>query len=207
MAKLDHLFDSARGKLGNLVFYKVGGSGRVRMRAAHFRDQKSPAQLAQRQRLQVANVFLKPFRELIRITFAAEAVGRSAMQAAQSFNMRNALAGEYPDIHVEKTKARLSRGPLPVPVSASLTVQPEGLLIEWVNGGEAAGPRAYDTLVVIALSAEKGRSDYRFTEARRSDGRYVWKSALSGGNDDIWIAFRDKGQTEFSDSVYLLPQG
>jgi hypothetical protein len=203
MATIDNLFESGRGKLGNLVFYKVGNQGRVRTRAAHFRDRKSPKQLAQRQRMQVALGFLKPFSNLIRITYAAEAVGRSAMQAAQSYNMRNALAGEYPDIYVDKSKALLRRGPLPLPVSPTLTALTEGLLIEWENGSEATGRHLHDNLVVMVKSPEKENVDFRFTEARRSDSHYMWKPALPEGNVDVWIAFRDPGQTEMSDSMYL----
>jgi len=204
MATIQNLFDSGKGKLGNLVFYKVGGQGRVRTQAEHFHDRKSPAQLAQRQRLQVTTSFLKPFRDIIRITFAAEANGRSAVHAARAYNMRNALTGEYPDISVEKSRALLSRGPLPVPVNAAVSAQPEGLLIEWDNSADAASHHPYDTLVVMALSAETGRSDYLFTEARRSDGRYLWKTALPIGNalPDVWITFRNRQETEMSNSMY-----
>jgi hypothetical protein len=203
MAIIENLFESGRGKLGNLVFYKVGGQGRVRTRATHFRDRKSLKQLAQRQRLQVVMGFLKPFSKLIRITFAAEAVGRSAMQAAQSYNMRNALAGEYPDIYMDNSRTLLSRGSLPLPESAKLTVTTEGLLIEWENGAEATGHHPYDNLLVMAKSSETSYTDFRFTEARRSDNHYMWKPALPEGNVDVWIAFRDQGQTVMSDSMFL----
>lgn len=202
MARLDNLFEISRGKLGNLVFYEVGGTGRIRTRAGHFRDKKSPKQLAQRQKLQVSIAFLKPFSKLLRITYAAEAVGRSAMQAAVSFNMRDALAGEYPDIFMEKSKVQLSRGPLPLPLRATAATEAEGLLIEWENGDEAAGSRTTDTLVVMTFSSETGQADYRFTETCRRDGRYVWKPALPDGMIDVWIAFRNREQTEFSDSLW-----
>jgi hypothetical protein len=203
MANIDHLFDSGRGKLGNLVFYKVGGSGRVRTRAAHFRDCKSPAQLAQRQRMQSVNSFLNPFSGLIRITFSHEALGRTAFQAAQSYNMRYAISGEYPDIYVDKSRALLSRGPLPLPESAHVSAQPEGLLIEWENGSEIAARNLSDTLVVMALSADTTYIDYGFINIRRSDGRYMWKPALPAGTVDVWIAFRNQGQTEISNSMWL----
>jgi hypothetical protein len=205
MATINHLFDSGQGKLGNLVLYKVGGQGRVRTRADHFHDRRSPAQLAQRQRMQVVNSFLKPFRDLIRITFAAEAVGRSAVHEARAYHMRNALTGEYPDITVEKSRALLSRGPLPVPVGAKVSVQEEGLLIEWENDPVAGRQHPHDTLVVMALWAEKGYADYSFTGVRRSEGRYVWETALTSGNGnlpDVWIAFRNRQETEMSDSLY-----
>ena len=203
MATINNLFDSGQGKLGNLVLYKVGGQGRVRTRAGHFRDRKSPAQLAQRQRMQVVNHFLKPFRDLIRITFAAEAMGGSAVHAARSYNMRHALTGEYPDIAIDKSRALLSRGPLPLPVGAKASPQPEGLLIEWENGAEAAGQLPSDTLVVMALSPGNGTVDYRFTGVRRSDGCYLWKPSLPQENLDIWIAFRNRKETEMSESLFL----
>ena len=205
MATIDHLFDSGRGKLGNLVFYKVGGRGRVRTRPARYRDRKSPAQLAQRQRLQVVLDFLKPFSNLIRITFKEEAVGRSAMQAAQSYLMRNALEGEYPQIYVDKSKALLCRGPLPGPVSATVTARPDGLLVEWENEAQTAARHPHDTLLVMALLTDTGVAAYRFTEARRSDGRYLWTSGWPDGPRDVWIAFRNPGETHMSDSFYIAP--
>lgn len=206
MAIIENLFDSGRGMIGNLVFYKLNGRGVVRARPQRYRDKKSPKQLAQRQRLQVMNDFLRPFNKLVRVTFASEAVGRSALQAAQSHNMKHALTGEFPAIHVDYGRALLSRGPLPLPAGASAEAHPEGLLIRWENGSEAAGSAAYDTLVVMALSEKTGYCDYKFTEARRRDGQYVWKVALPVSQEvlpAVWIAFRKEEMTLMSDSMYV----
>ena len=203
MATIDNLFDSGRGRLGNLVFYRMNGMNIVRTKPAHFHDSKSPAQLAQRQRMKVVNDFLKPFLQLIRITFPPQKAGRTARSESQSYIMRHALAGEYPGMYVDKSKALLSRGPLPVPVSAKVTAHPDGVLIEWENGSEAAGPRVHDTLLVVAQDAKTGSANYRFTEARRADGRYVWKPVPASGQVAVWIAFRNQAQTEMSDSLYV----
>jgi hypothetical protein len=201
MSRIDNLFDSGSGKLGNLVFFRRLDKTYVRMRPERYRDRKSPAQLAQRQRMQAVNSFLKPFRGLIRITFAPEALGRTALHAAQSYNMRHALAGEYPDIHVDMNKVLLSTGPLPLPVDVSVSAQPDGLLIEWQNGGEAVGDRHYDTLVMMGYSQSAETADYKFTEVYRKEGRYLWKPALPLKENElpvVWIAFRNLVQTEMS---------
>lgn len=203
MAIIDNLFDNGRGRLGNLVVYRLNGQGIVRTKPAHYSDRKSPAQLAQRQRLQAVNGFLNPFSDLLKLTFPAEKPGRTARAEAQSYTMRNAVAGEYPDIYVDKSRALLSRGPLPTAVSATVTARPDGLLIEWQNGAAAKGSRASDTIVVMALSGQTGQTAYRFTDTRRSEGRYVWNPALSDGPLAVWIAFRNQGQTEMSDSLYV----
>ncbi len=205
MAEINHLFSGGRGKMGNLVFYQMNGKTIVRTKPAHFSDKKTPAQLAQRQRMQVINGFLNPFRELIRTTFAAEAEGRSALQAAQSYNMRNALTGEYPDIMVDKNKALLSQGILPLPKSASVAAKPEGLLITWENSDETATATAGDTLLVIALF-KAGNCRYQFTEARRADGQYLWKLPQTIDENalpDVWIAFQDRKRTALSPSLYI----
>ncbi len=206
MSRLEDLFDGGHGKLGNLVFFKRHGKSYVRTKPASYKDRKSPKQLAQRQRLQVVNSFLRNFSVPLKVTFASEAVGRSALQAAHSFNMRNALAGEYPDIYVDRGRVQLSSGPLPLPEKASLSVQDEGLLIEWNNGEEASGNAKTDTLVVLALTKNADSSDYQFTGVKRSEGKYVWKPAFPVSADelpDVWIAFRNREMTGMSNSKWL----
>lgn len=206
MARVDNLFDIGRGKLGNLVFYRMNGRGIVRTKPEHFSDRKSPAQLAQRQRLQVVNKFLRPFRNLIRLTYAADVEGRTARAAAMSSIMRNALEGEYPNIYVDSSKALLSKGSLPLPVNASVEAHPEGLLIRWENAEEAAGKAAHDTLVVIALFNNTLEADYQITGVQRTAGQYLWrmsKQLQEGSMPDVWIAFRNTVMTEMSDSMYV----
>jgi hypothetical protein len=104
MAIIDNLFDAGRGRLGNMVVYKMNGMNIIRTKPERYRDSKSPAQLAQRQRLQAVNEFLNPFSKLLKLTFPAEKPGQTARSEAQSYNMRNALAGEYPGIYVIRAK-------------------------------------------------------------------------------------------------------
>jgi hypothetical protein len=207
MAKLDNLLEGGQGSLGNLVFYKMHGRNYVRTKPEQYRDKKSPAQLAQRQRLQTVISFLRPFKDVLRITFASGAVGRSAIQAAQSYNMRNALEGEYPDIKIDKSKVLLSSGSQPLPSGASVSAHPDGLLIEWKNGEEATGSAASDTLIVIAFAASAERIDYKFTDTSRSEGRFVWNTKLNVSEvalPDVWIAFRSRQMTKMSDSLYAI---
>lgn len=179
--------------------------GIVRTRPEHFKDKKSPRQLAQRQRMQVVNSFLKPFQQLIRITWATEAGNQSVWHAAFRHIVRESLEGDYPEIHVDKRKALLSKGPLPLPEKVWVEPHEEGLRIRWENGPEARGNAARDTLLVVAYTEKTGYIDFRFTEASRADSEYVWKLALEFSEDalpDVWIAFRNKEQTQLSDSMY-----
>lgn len=205
MARINNLFDSGQGKLGNLVFYKVKGQGIVRTKPEHFRDKKSTAQLLQRKKLQVVNEFIGHFNGLIRKTYQPEDEKRSSRSEAFSYNMRNALKGVYPDIYIDKQKVLLSKGPLPLPVSVELTSHPEGLLIRWKNGEEAIGKTAGDTLVLMLLDENTKYCDYKFTDVSRTAGEYVWKLSTPPPYDtlpDVWIAFRNRQETQMSNSMY-----
>src|SRR5690554_4677005 len=192
MAVIENLFNSGRGRLGNLVFYKMNGQGIVRTKPAQYKDRKSPAQLAQRQRLQVVNRFLKPFSALLKITFPPETTGRTARTEAFSYIMRNALTGDYPIICIDKSKVLLCRGPLPLPERVTVTAQSDGLLIEWENGSKVTGSRAGDTLILMAYSEVSGMADFRFTDTCRTAETYLWKPALPEADLDVWIAFRNR---------------
>ena len=201
MSQIDNLFDGGKGSLGNLVFFRRHGKNYVRTKPVRFRDRKSPAQLAQRQRMQVVNRLLKPFSGLVRISFAPEALGHTSLHEAQSFNMRHALAGAYPEIHADMSRVLLSTGPLPVPEGGAVSVHPGGLLIEWVNSDGVLARHSFDTLVVMAYSEKTGHGDYKFTEVYRKEGSYVWNPALPLQINElpvVWIAFRNREQTEMS---------
>ncbi len=200
---MDNLFDTVQGSMGQLVFYQMNGQNYVRTRPVRFTDRKSPGQLAQRQRMKVVNRFLKPFGGLIRTTFASQAQGRTAIQAALSYNLKHAPAGAYPDIRIDPARVVLSKGPLPLPVNASVNHHPEGLLIGWENGAEGA---ANDTLVVMASWGDGHWSEYRFTDTLRKKGTYLWQTVQQVQEEalpQVWIAFRNDAMTQMSDSLYV----
>lgn len=207
MARINHLFDSGQGKLGNLVFYKVNGQGIVRTKPEHFRDKKSPAQLSQRQRLKVINGFLSHFNGLIKKTFQPGTENRSARAEALSYNLRNGTTGEYPEIKIDKQKVLLSHGPLLLPVGVEVHQHPDGLLIQWNNGDETLGNPGRDTLVLMLLDEITNHCEYKFTDVPRSVGEYVWKLSSPLPEDqlpDVWIAFRNRDETLTSNSMYAV---
>lgn len=206
MARIGNLLDGGQGVLGNMILYRMNGKNYIRQRPKRINDKKSPAQLAQRQRMQVMISFLRKFSEPIRFTFASEAVGRTSWQAAQSYNLRHALTGDYPDFRIDNGKALLSRGPLPLPESCSVAVHPEGFQVQWINGPETDGKSGGDYLVVIVLFPGATTCNYFFTETRRFAEQYVWKTNRPVTQDtlpDVWIAFRNVRMTQWSDSRWV----
>ena len=205
MARInDSFLSGAGGKLGPLVIYTMNGRTFVRQQPNSYHDAKSILQLNQRQRFQVVNAFLRPFKRLVRITFAGEAKGRVAYNVAKSYNLKNACINFYPDVAINPEKALLSKGPLPLPNRVYCTPESNGVLIEWNNKPAWGNPK--DTLLVISATTDFIYGDYSFTETTRSTGRYFY--TLSHFNQKteeiyIWIAFQNPEKNKMSNSLYI----
>lgn len=207
MAKLgDNIMGAGKGKVGDVVLYNMHGKSFMRAKPSKYTDRKSEAQLAQRAKMQTVTGFMSPFKELIRKTYAGEAVGRAPYHAAKSQIMQNAVQGSYPDFSINKEAALLSKGPLPVPQQVSASIQDGGLLVEWTNAKEDEKLHSRDTLLVIAQNPNTGDIEYLFTGARRTAKSFKWEINMPVSQDDLpdlWVAFRSNDETEMSDSFFV----
>ncbi len=204
MARLKtNILDAATGKIGNVVVYEMYGKTYIRSKPSGYKDKQSIAQLAQRQKMTLTNAFLRPFKELIKVTFAHEAIGRSAFHAAKSFNLKNAIEGTYPDQIISPEKAVLSTGSILLPENVLLTKKEDGLFFEW-NPSYHPHASHLDTLVVMARERERHFVKYRVTGAQRSDQSYFWPMDLfKYGTIDVWIAYRSHKEDDMSETLYL----
>lgn len=89
----------------------------------------APAQHSQPMRIRLVMKFLAPFNGCLKIGFAAYASDRSACSAAMSYNLRQAIAGECPDLAVDPKKALLNRGKLPLTQGVALAFAHQKLFI------------------------------------------------------------------------------
>jgi len=201
----NHLLRDLSGSIANLVFYQVDGETYVRTRPVTYKDRQSPAQLAQRQRIQVVNRFLTPFKKVLRQTFMLADRERQAYSNATSYNMKHGLTGSYPHLNIDKTKARLSMGPLGLPATATIKQVGDGFLMEWDPAPTNAHCAADDTFLFFATHPYYPQAYYHFTGVRRSEGHFLWNRNLFEGHakPDVWIAFRNAAETLVSDSWYL----
>ncbi|TLX66413.1 hypothetical protein E9993_23425, partial [Labilibacter sediminis] len=177
MARIDNkLLKDAKGSYADAVIYTMDGQTYVRSKPAQYKDRKSIKQLVQRQKMTLVNDFLRPFSELIKLTFAMEAEGKRMFAKAQSYNLKNGLSGIYPDQKIDKAKALLSKGSLLLPAEAKVTLTPDGLLFTWSTETEPEYAHANDTLLVIIRRSDSLASDYSFTGVKRCEGSFLWKA-------------------------------
>ncbi len=191
---------SVSGKVGSVVYYSMYGKDYVRSLPDIRKDKPTPAKLRQRQRLSLVTAFLQPFKDLVRITFAHNTVGRSPYHTAQSLNMKNAISGdEYPNQEIDFSKVILSAGNLELPKKISVKRKDNGLFFEWSDYDKGN----LDTLVVIFFDKYTNYAEYQFTGVAKYKNSFLWDVDLDDKEVAVWIAFRKLEETDMSASMYL----
>jgi len=201
MAKYNNILEGSSGKVGKVITYQMYGKSYLRSMPGYYTDKKSLRQLAQRQKMQLINTFLGPFKDVLKITYKSLAVGRSAYQAAKSYNLLNGIRGEYPEQLIDYSKALISVGDVPLPDLISFKHTDEGILVNWKDDEKG---NLTDTLMLVANMRGQYNTVYKHTGAERREGVCLWKQDFRGRDVyDIWVIFRDCKERAYSNSLYL----
>ena len=160
-----------KGKVGNVVGSTWKGTGVMRIRAASIKNPNTERQQAQRQRFGLVGRFLQAHRYLINIGFKAYSPGITAGNAAMSYNLANAISGEFPEQAVDMTKVQISRGTLaPLTAPEITSSSPATLEVAWSNNSGMSNANETDHLSVSCYDADSGEAVYFLNCASRADG-------------------------------------
>ena len=117
------------GKVGTLIYYMRNGVSCVRSAPKPRIDSPSPAQQAQRARMKLAAQFLAPLIPVLDDTFKpGNRKKLSGPNWATKQLLQDAIAGEYPDLHVRAERVLVSCGTLPPLRNTALAPGKDGLL-------------------------------------------------------------------------------
>lgn len=201
------ILGSFSGAVGNIIGATWNGIPYMRSKPAQVNDRNSEKQRAQRQRFQLIMRFLRKARPVIEVGFANGAAYQTPLNRAASYNLRNAIAGEYPDQEIDYTRLFLARGDLTPPDQASVESTAAGeVTYTWADNSESGSAQPDDTAIVFAYSPEKEEVVYRVEgAAERQDGSYTLNlpSGLQGEAVECYLAFVAPDNRIASDSMYL----
>ncbi|WP_342331328.1 DUF6266 family protein [Pedobacter sp. FW305-3-2-15-E-R2A2] len=198
-------FGCPNGKIGNMVYYMLKGQPVCRL----IGEQGEPSikQLANYQAMKVTMVLIKQMKEFITNSFELEARGtvKNAHNLAVSYNKKQALQGEYPNISVDYNKVVLSYGELPGARDFSISKTETGLIINW-NPESYAGGHDGDDILMIQLYyplIKKGRS---LLNASRRDSAQVFipiEESMIQQPIEAYACFKSADGRQISNSIYL----
>ena len=190
------------GKVGKLVSYILNGQVVTRT-IGHKRTKHSKDQLANYQAMAVTMKLLKPMTTFINSSFEIEARGtvKNQHNLATSYNKKQALKGEYPDIRVDYSKVVLSYGNLPVAENLKMVKTETGLQISWDTGDG----KPHDMVMILICHPLKGLSSGSINACRRDAGAHFFAISEEDLSQqlEVYICFKSADGKQISNSVYL----
>jgi len=137
------------GKVGNVVGSTWKGKSVMKIRPATVTNPNTERQQNQRSRFGLVGRFLQAHRNLIRIGFRAYTKDMTASNAAMSYNLANAVSGQFPDLSMDFSKVRISMGTLaPVSGVAVASESAASVTLNWLDNSQANNAHESDQLVV-----------------------------------------------------------
>ena len=119
------------GKVGNVVGASWKGIDYIRSLPASVKNPRTQGQVAQRTKFSTTMEFLRPLNQLINEGFRSASTGKlTAMNAAMSYNVKNAVKGELPDFEMDFERVLFSRGSLVGAATASANFLEESVVYD-----------------------------------------------------------------------------
>lgn len=193
------------GTIGPLETYIRKGVGIIRAKKHKSNKKRSELQLAGQMNLTVVNVFVDQLTEFVRFGFDLEAAPttQTANNLAKSYQMKNALKGEYPNVEMDYPKARLTSGTAKPADNPAVTVNEGHLTFTWDI--LSSWPDWTDMVMVVAYVPELKRARYDLSGAKRVKGTedLAIPSSWKGKVIETYISFRAADGKSIANSTYV----
>ena len=148
--------------------------------------------------------FVSPLTGLLNKTYMAVTVRMSCFNKALSYNMRNAIDGDYPAFTVNYSRVRLGSGDLLNAELLSTHSASEGMLtITWKDNSNEGSARASDQAFAAVYCPVRDSWESYFNGAKRNAGSYTLDAAEFSGNAvHAYIGFLSDEGRFVSTSLY-----
>jgi hypothetical protein len=200
------IFGGYRGKVGNLVSYKLLGKDVIRQ-VGVIKKPATVKQLACRQEMATVIKFLQPMIEFINMGFMLKAkqAKKYPHNMAVSYNKKNALKGSYPDIAIDYSKVLVTEGTLRRAQNPQVELVPEGLSFSWHAPANMEWPERTHMAMLMAYFPLLNRAEYCIAGARRFTGTDTLPltSDLTGAYMETYISFICVEDNAVANSVYI----
>lgn len=202
------LLGGLSGTIGPIIVAKWKGVFYVRSKPKLQRKTKktSPAKLAAQKKFSFANKFLALFSDYIVIGFKHLAIDQTEANAALAINYHTAIAGEYPDLYVDFSKLKLSKGSLPELFEPQFSYNNDQNKIDLIWEADTRRRAKYDDQVTLVVySEEQKRVGGKVGIALRRDRQCSFKIDFMRirGAIHLYLILTSLNRKAVSDTQYL----
>jgi len=174
--------------------------------AATVSNPQTEAQMNQRAKFSTVLKFLQPLTPFLRIGFKNEAIGKTAFNAAMSFNIQNAISGTYPAYEIDYSKALVSRGTLPAALNPEVTSTTAGeIKYTWADNSSDTNAMADDKALLVVYNPARWQAITVVDGNTRTGGSQTITLPANFSGDEVqcFIAFQNANQSVLSNSQFV----
>jgi len=195
------------GTLGGVTFcQQPDGSTTARDKAKKSDKPRTVGQLSTAMDTSLISTFFKQISYYIKVGFELETnLSLNANNIAAPYHRKNALTGVYPDRIIDYSKVLLTRGKMPAPENATVTVTDVGFAFKWDADVELHGKHYSDQIMLMAYFTEIKKAVFVTGGAQRHTGSdlLVPHGIKRGTPAEIYVSFIENNRKSISNSIYL----
>lgn len=207
MAKLrSGILGGISGKVGNVVGGRWRGIDYIRTKPAQVKNPNTEAQQNQRMRFKLVIQFLKKIKPLVNIGFHKRGKNQTPQNAAMAYNLKHAIAGEFPDLELDPAQIVFSEGSLQPAQGASMDTSVTGAItISWISDTASANASESDGAMILIYNPAKDEVVYNIFGSTRGIESHVQSIPAHWAGDEVagYLAFRSESGNEVSQNQYL----
>ena len=194
------------GKVGNVIGGNWKGIDYMRVKPASVANPKTEGQVDQRSKFSTVLQFLQPLQGFLKVGFHAYAVKMTEFNSAMSYNVKNAITGEYPDYAIDFESALISRGALTGALNPEANSPGLGQVqFNWADNSNDGNASPADKAMVLVYNPEKNEAVYVTDGPERSTGTHTLTVPDNYADDTVhaFIAFINEDGNVVSNSKYV----
>jgi hypothetical protein len=195
------------GKVGTVVGASWKGIAYMRSLPQKVKNPRTLGQRMQRSKFALTLALLQPMTAFLRTGWKLYTHKQSAINAAMSYTIANAITGTYPDYEIDPSKVLVSRGALAPATSTFVSFNSGDNEVEfqWEDNSGKGSAKPTDKALIAILNLAKGEAITDNAGAERQD--CVQKVAVpaewSGDSVETYMGFISEDGKEVANSVYL----
>ena len=193
------------GKVGAVIGGSWKGIAYMRGIATRVSNPQTDLQLDQRKKFAVTMHFLQPITQFLKKGWGHFAIGMTAMNAAFSYIIKNALQGTYPNYTIDYPNALVTKGSLaPALNQVAASTVAGTVLFTWDDNSDEMNASPYDKNLLVVYNPEKNQAVTFSDLGERADGTQsvTVPDSFSGDLVHCYIAFETLNGSDLSNSKY-----
>jgi Family of unknown function (DUF6266) len=194
-----------KGRVGTVVGYMWKKKAVIRSLPVKRTTPLSPLQIQQHAKFALMNHFLNRTKSLLNITYGHLVENMTGFNKAFSYNVKNAIAGNHPDLKIDYSRVLLGRGDLTNVSTAVAAPTSEGTLtFNWTDNSGEGSAKSTDQVFIAVYCEEKNTWTYGLNLALRNAGKTAIDiTRLKGKQVHAYIGFMADDGKDATDTFYL----